>query len=86
MCGRGSLAMARRSGRGGYVMGGGQLSFCGAPRGVCKAPLVVVVRQKWKQFMSSSAVGWRWGSYSWVMLFIKGPQQTHKKEVGLSGV
>ena len=24
--------------------GGGQLSFCGAPRGVCKAPLMVVVR------------------------------------------
>ena len=42
--------------------GGGQLSFCGVPPWVCKAPLMVVVRKKWKQFMSSSAVGGRWGS------------------------
>ena len=31
--------------RAGWVCDGGvQLSFCGAPRGVCKAPLMVVVR------------------------------------------
>ena len=34
-----------RTGQAGWVCDGGvQLSFCGAPRGVCKAPLMVVVR------------------------------------------
>ena len=42
VCGRGSLA--RRSGRDGYVTGEVSFLFCSAARGVCKAPLVVVVR------------------------------------------
>ena len=42
VCGRRSLA--RQSGRDGYVTGEFSFLFCGAPRGVCKAPLMVVVR------------------------------------------
>ena len=48
--------------RAGWVCDGqDQLSFCGAPRRVYKVPPVVVVKKKWKQFMSSSAVGERYG-------------------------
>ena len=57
VCGRGSLA--RRSGRDGNVTGEVSFLFVVPPRGLCKAPLMEVVREKWKQFMSSSAVGGR---------------------------
>ena len=42
VCGRGSLA--RRSGRDGYVAGEVSFLFVVPPRGVCKAPLMSVVR------------------------------------------
>ena len=42
VCGRGYLA--RRSGRDGYVTGEVSFLFVVPPRGVCKAPLMVVVR------------------------------------------